>query len=223
MNLNKKTDKIEKLECMNILINVCQTLVVTDFDEIKFAVFELKEAIKRLEQYLYYSDCNPFLENVSYVSYSRFIYENYLNDVYIIQTRFRTLINAIKNEKRFSLDNEEIDLIETKYNMVLSELRKITKEKRGSHVHERRYNDKDFFIVDIMEKCNNINKKNNGKPIQEYREKDVYNGVAISHLDDVQNMIIKDNNFIYETINIFLKEILEFIVTKINLLINNFN
>ena len=107
--------------------------------------------------------------------------------------------------------------------MVLSELRKITKEKRGSHVHERRYNDKDFLIVDIMEKCNNINKKNNGKPIQEYKEEDVYNGVAISHLDDVQNMIIKDNNFIYETINIFLKEILEFIVTKINLLINNFN
>lgn len=215
MNLNNKNDKIKKLDNMDFLRETSTVLSFTDFNEIKLSVFELKEAIKRLEQYLYYSDLNPFSKNVSYINYARFIYESYLNDAYIIQTRFRKVINSIKKENRFSLTREEKDKIEEKYNIVVNKLRKITKEKRGTHVHDRRYNDKDFLIVDLMERQNKIHKELTGKPKQEYMGKDVYYNVTIIHLDDVQNMIIENNNYIYTIINDFLKEILEIIINQI--------
>ena len=65
MKLDSKKDKIKKLNNMQVLIDVNTVLSITnnDFDEIKFAVFELKESINRLEQYLYYSDTNPFVDN----------------------------------------------------------------------------------------------------------------------------------------------------------------
>ena len=101
MKLQKKVDKIKKIEKYDSFIEKYVAISKTDFYEILFALFELKEAICRLNEYLYYSDENPFSNNVPYVKYSRFIYESYLNDVYIIQTRFRKLINVLKNEKRF--------------------------------------------------------------------------------------------------------------------------
>lgn len=221
MKLDSKKDKIKKLNNMQVLIEVNTVLSITnnDFDEIKFAVFELKESINRLEQYLYYSDTNPFVDNVSYVNYARFIYECYLNDVYIIQTRFRKLINSIADEKRFKFKESELEELNNNYKDVVDKLRKITKDKRGEHVHNRRYNDLDFMIVDYMERQNRINKMIKGLPLKEYKGKDLYYEVTVTHLDDVQNMIIDNNNYVYETIDDFLKEILDFIINKIVLFI----
>lgn len=221
MKLDSKKDKIKKLNNMQVLIDVNTVLSITnnDFDEIKFAVFELKESINRLEQYLYYSDINPFVDNVSYVNYVRFIYECYLNDVYIIQTRFRKLINSIADEKRFKFKENELEELNNNYKDVVDKLRKITKDKRGEHVHNRRYNDLDFMIVDLMERENRINKMIKGLPLKEYNDKDLYYEVTVTHLDDVQNIIIDNNNYVYETIDDFLKEILDLIINKIVLFI----
>ena len=81
-------------------------------DPVKFLSELLYFNIHRLEQYLYYSDINPFVDNVSYVNYVRFIYECYLNDLYIIQTRFRKLINSIADEKRFKFKENELNFIQ---------------------------------------------------------------------------------------------------------------
>ena len=221
MKLDSKIDKIKKLNNIQGLTDVVEYLYITnnDFYEIKFSIFELKESIKRLEQYLYYSDTNPFVDNVSYVSYARFIYESYLNDVYIIQTRFRKLINSIANEKKFYFEEKELEELNNNYKDVVKKVIKITKDKRGEHVHNKRYNDLDFMIVDVMERQNRINKMIKGLPLKEYEGKDLYYEVTVTHLDDVQNMIIDNNNYVYETIDDFLKEILDFIMNKIELFI----
>ena len=222
MNLSKKKDRQKELNSMKTLIDVNTVLSITnnDFFNIKISIFELKEAIKRLNHYIYYSDTNPFVDNISYVDYARFIYESYLNDVYIIQTRFRKLINSVKEEERFDLEEKELEKLENDYTSVINKLRKITKDKRGEHVHNRRYNDEDFLIVDLMERKNRINKIIKGLPLMEYKEKDIYYEVTITHLDDIQNMIIDNNNYVYETIDDFLEEILDFIINKIVLFIN---
>jgi len=220
MKLQKKTDKIKKIENYDFFVESYVEIAQTEFYEITFALFELKEAICRLNEYLYYSDKNPFFENVPYVKYSRFIYESYLNDTYIIQTRFRKLINVIKCEKRFTITEEEKDDIEDKFKVVVAKLRKITKEIRGEHVHDKRYNDKDFMICDSMERMNNLFQKINGTPIKEFEGVDLYQSVAVSHLDDVQNLILNNNNYIYASIDLFLKEITDLIINKINFYIS---
>lgn len=215
MKLQKKLDKIKKIEKYDSFIEKYVVIAKTDFYDIMFALFELKEAICRLNEYLYYSDDNPFSNNVPYVKYSRFIYESYLNDAYIIQTRFRKLINVIKNEKKFSITEEEKTDIEDKFKLVVAKLRKITKEIRGEHVHDKRYNDMDFLITDSMERINNISKKIKGKPIKEIDGLDLYQNIAVAHLDDVQDIIIDTNNYIYDAIGLFLNEITDFIINKI--------
>ena len=215
MKLNEKKSKIKNFEAMELLKRYSSIISITDFNEIKFAIFELKEALKRLEEYLYYSDTNPFSDNISYMKYSRFVYESYLNDTYIIQTRFRKLIDSIKKESRFTFTDNEMRIIEENYSVIVKKMRKITKDLRGSHVHERRYNDKDFMICDLMERENRIHKMLTGKPKQEYNGKDVYYYVTIDHLNDVQDMIIENNNYIYLCLDEFLKEILEIIIDKI--------
>lgn len=215
MNLSDKKDKVEELECIDFFVYKYVKIAQSDFGKIKLALFELKEAIYRLKEYLYYSDSNPFSNDVSYVKYARFIYESYLNDTYIIQTRFRKLINVVKSEKRLNIFTSEIDAIENDYKNVVFNLQKITKEKRGAHVHERRYNDLDFMTCDSMERQNNLVKRLTGKPIKEYKGMDVYESVAISQLDDVQNLIIEHNAYIYNCINVFLKDLTDFIYKKI--------
>lgn len=215
MNLIKKEDKIIKLKSLDYLIKSCTAITYSDFNEIKFALFELKEAIYRLNEYFYYSDQNPFYKKVSYVRYSRFIYESYLNDTYILQTRLIKLINVTKGEKRFNFFESETKAIEEKFSKVIKLLQKITKDKRGEHVHQKRYNDENFMISDLMEHQNEIVKKISGKPIKEKNGKDIYYYVTVDHLNDVQDLIIENNNYIYETIDLFLKDLLDVIVNKI--------
>lgn len=215
MKLNEKKSRIKKVEGMELLKKYSTIIAYTDFNEIKFAVFELKESLYRLEEYLYYSDTNPFSDNISYIKYSRFVYESYLNDTYIIQTRFRKLIDSIKKEARFNLTANETRIIEENFSVVVKKMRKITKDLRGGHVHDRRYNDKDFMICDLMERENRIHKMLTGKPKQEYDGKDLYYYVTVGHLNDVQDMIIENNNYIYGCLDDFLKKILEIIIDKI--------
>ncbi len=213
MNLKEKKSNIHKLNNKHLLLELQKKFMPNKSPEnIGFKIFELKEAIYRLEEYLFYSDENPFFDNVSYVKYSRFIFESYLNDVYIIQNRFRSLINSIKKDNAFTFTDNEIMDLENYFASSVNKIRKISKDIRGNHVHNKRYNDKDLLITDCMERFNKINMLFCNEPIMKYKGKDVYLEVTKSYLNDVQDIIIEYNNYLYDIIDELIKYIYNLII-----------
>jgi hypothetical protein len=94
-------------------------------------------------------------QNISHLSYLRYHVENYLNEIYILQTRLIAYLNILEKAYRKSTHWTKILEITEPLSTFVYDALKSYNDVRGTHVHVTRFSDKEFkrlATLDLLSK-----------------------------------------------------------------------
>lgn len=95
-------------------------------------------------------------QSVSPLSYLRYHVENYLNEIYILNTRLISYLNALEKAYSKSEQGREISKKLTPLYSIVSDVFKPYTKARGSHVHVARFSDEEIdrlSTLDLLSKA----------------------------------------------------------------------
>jgi|GEM_PF-6660083 len=123
-----------------------------------FGFNEIDKSIKNLQNTLIYIRRFPFSKTrIEKSTYLRYHYENYLNELYILQERMQRFLTIISRLYRRDQNWENISQIT---NEILHDFKRALSrliETRGTHIHEKRFSDLEFDQLDLFENLKNEN------------------------------------------------------------------
>jgi len=119
--------------------------------------FEITGSYERLLDIETYITKFPFRKSrVTKTRYLRFIFEAYLQEIYILRERLISFLTIIARSFRKTSRNEHVNKVSTMLSkMVIKSFDKII-AIRGFHVHSYRYSEKDFDILNSLEVMTNL-------------------------------------------------------------------
>ena len=186
---------------------------LTPNEQARLKIFEeytdLNSTYESIRNCLIYINSFPFYPRVTKVDYLKFIYNAYLNEVYILQSRISKFAKTIKRslkeyreEKEFNVD---VNIIDKSTNNTIDKFKGII-EIRGAHVHVRRYTTRNTDIVESYEL------------ISKFKDTERY---KIAFKDEIKELkknyvskIRKNQEKIEEILKLYLQDINDFLLKK---------
>lgn len=114
--------------------------------------FEIEKSVKNLHNTLIYIRRFPFSKTrIERSTYLRYHYENYLNELYILQKRMQGFLTIISRLYRLDPNGGNITRITVAIFNNFSEAMSRLIKARGIHVHKERYSDPEFDHLNLFE------------------------------------------------------------------------
>jgi len=113
---------------------------------------EIMNTIETIEEISIYVRVFPHnKQNISRLNYLKYHVNNYLNEIYILKNRLNAYLTTIsraysKSEYKDQVSETIVPIFE-----LIAQVFKSYIEIRGSHVHEKRYSDKEFSRLSTLE------------------------------------------------------------------------
>jgi hypothetical protein len=122
------------------------------FIKLFFGFIEIDKSKKNLQNALIYIRRFPFSKTrIERSTYLRYHYENYLNELYILNARMQKFLTIISRLYRHDPNGENITRITIEISHNFKEALSRLIEARGIHTHEERYSDSDFVQLNLFE------------------------------------------------------------------------
>ena len=113
---------------------------------------EVLEAYEALRNIPVFIRRFPFVgTNISRLSYLRFVIESYLNEMYLLAQRLKAYLNTVTKIYKRSERRNQIKVVVDRLSAYISKSLEGVLAIRGAHVHESRYEDKDFRVLSLLE------------------------------------------------------------------------
>lgn len=113
---------------------------------------EIEESVKKLHNIAIYIHRFPYVSTrIVKSTYLKYHMENYLNEIYLLQERMKTYLKVISHFFKKDPQGMSIDQITRSISKKVVKVMSGLVKARNMHVHHRRYTDRDFDRLNILE------------------------------------------------------------------------